>query len=108
MANFNQTEVFQGLGTLAIGVPDAATYNVDVKSTIPTLINGGGVSALVIVIKVNATTKYTGSAGNMGAWAQVTCSAGDTINVVFSSSNAVDSALNAVKSVVAVSEGPGY
>lgn len=102
---FNQNEVFQGLGTLAIGVPEAGFYTVDVKSTIPTLVDGGGVSGLTITIKNGVTTKYSGAAGNQGAWTQFQCAAGDTINIVFASSNAVDSSINAVKSVIAVYDG---
>lgn len=102
---FNQTEVFQGLGTLAIGVSEDGIYTVDVKSTIPTLINGGGASSLTITIKNGSTTKYSGDAGQQGAWTQFPCSAGDTINVVFASAAAPDESLNAIKSTIAVYNG---
>lgn len=102
---FNQNVEFQGLVDTAIGIPEAGLLTVDVKCTIPTLTAGGGVSALVIVIKQNTTTKYTGIAGQQGAWTQFQVSAGDTVHVVTSSANAVDAALNAVKGVIAVSTG---
>src|ERR1700722_13749942 len=105
---FSQTVQFTGLVDTAIGVPDAGIYNVDVKCQIPTLTNGGGVSALVITIKKNSTTEYTGTAGAPGGWVQVTCAAGDTLHVVTSSSNAADEGLNAIQGTIAVSAGQGY
>jgi hypothetical protein len=106
---FNQSLSFTNLGTITVGCPEAATYNVDVKCQIPTLTNGGGVSALVIVIKHNTSTVYTGSAGALGAWTQVSgVAAGDTISVVTSSSNAADEGLNAIQGYIAISDGPGY
>lgn len=105
MANFNQNLVFQGLGTITITVPTADTYKMQVNSTIPTLTNGGGVSALVCVIKQNASTLYTGTAGASGAAFEAPLAANDVISFVFSSANAVDAALNAVKSAISISEG---
>ena len=102
---FSQNVQFQGLVETDIGVPEAGLYTVDVKCTIPTLVSGGGVSALVIVIKKNSSTEYTGAAGQQGAWTQFQCAAGDTIKVITSSANAVDSGLNAVKGVIAVYDG---
>lgn len=102
---FNQNVEFQGIVDQSIGIPEAGLVTVDVKCTIPTLVAGGGVSALVIVIKKNAATEYTGSAGQQGAWTQFQVAAGDIVHVVTSSANAVDNALNAVKGVIAVSMG---
>ena len=104
---FSQNVQFQGLVETDIGVPDAGFYNVDVKLQCPQLVFSGAVSAVVIVIKVNSTTKYTGTAGANGAYVSVSCSAGDTIKVITSSSNAVDNALNAVQGTIAISEGVG-
>lgn len=102
---FNQNVEFQGIVDTAIGVPEAGLVTVDVKCTIPTLVSGGGISALVIVIKKNASTIYTGGAGAQGAYAQFQVAANDVVHVVTSSANAVDAALNAVKGVIAVSIG---
>ena len=102
---FNQNVEFQGIVDTAIGIPVAGLVTVDVKCTIPTLVSGGGVSALIITIKQNSSTIYTGTAGNQGAWVQFTAAAGDVLHVITSSANAVDSALNAVKGVIAVSTG---
>jgi len=106
---FNQSLSFGGLTTIVISCPEAASYNVDVKCQIPTLSNGGGVSALVIVIKHNSSTVYTGTAGALGAWCQIPAvAAGDTISVVTSSSNPADEKLNAIQGQIAISDGPGY
>lgn len=102
---FNQNVEFQGIVDTAVGIPEAGLVTVDVKCTIPTLVAGGGVSALVIVIKKNSSTIYTGTAGQQGAWTQVQVAAGDVIHVVTSSANAVDAALNTVKGVIAISTG---
>ena len=48
---FSQNVQFTGLVETDIGIPEAGICTVDVKCTIPTLVSGGGVSALVIVIK---------------------------------------------------------
>lgn len=102
---FNQNVQFTGLVETDIGVPEAGICTVDVKCTIPTIVSGSTASALVIVIKLNSTTKYTGTAGQQGAWTQFQVSAGDTVKVITSSANAVDSAANAVKGVIAISTG---
>ena len=105
---FNQTIQFTNLGTISVGCPEAATYNVDVKLQIPSRVQSGSDSAVLTVIKKNASTIYTGVAGSTGAWTQVACSAGDTISVVTSSSNTIDNNLNAVQGTIAISDGPGY
>jgi hypothetical protein len=104
---FSQTVQFTGLVETDIGVPDTATYNVDVKLQIPSRVQSGSDSAVVVVIKKNSTTEYTGTAGATGAWVQIACSAGDTIKVITSSSNAIDEAINAVQGTIAISEGIG-
>ena len=110
---FSQTVQFGGLVETDIGVPDAGTYNVDVKLQIPQPTASAGQtepqpSQVVVVIKKNSTTEYTGTAGANGAWVQVTCAAGDILKVITSSSLAADEALNAVQGTIAVSLGQGY
>lgn len=106
---FSQTVQFQGLVDTAIGIPNAGTYNVDVKLQLPQLVASGSASAVVTVIKDNSSTVYTGTAGANGAFAQVTCAAGDVIHVVTSSAATIDNAINAVKGTIAISLGPqGY
>jgi len=106
---YGQSLVFNGLGTLSVVANDyVGPMEVNVQSTIPTLVNGGGVSALVITIKQNASTLYTGTAGATGAQFLIPAIAsGDTISVVFSSAAAADQGLNVIKSVVSLSSGIG-
>lgn len=108
---FNQNLSFTGLVTTVVSIPDTVNgVNVDVKCQIPTLTNGGGVSGLVITVKHNTSTVYTGTAGALGAWTNVSgVTAGDTISVITSSSNAVDAGINAIQGNIAISEGvQGY
>lgn len=108
-SQYSQNLVFNGLGTLSIVPNDfAGPMEVNVQSTIPTLVNGGGVSALQIIIKQNASTIYTGVAGASGAQALIPAIAvGDTISIVFQSSAAADQGLNVIKSAISLSSGIG-
>lgn len=105
MAQFAQNLVFTGLGTIAITVPNAGAYFLDAKISLPTLSNGGGVSAVVAVIKVNASTILTGVAGATGIKADFTCAAGDSVSLILSSAAAADQVLNAVKTTIALGQG---
>jgi hypothetical protein len=106
---FYQSVQFTGLVETDIGVPDAGTYNVDVKLQIPSRVQSGSDSAVIITIKDGSSTKYTGTAGATGAWVQITgVSAGDILKVILSSANAIDAGLNAVQGTIAVSLAPGY
>lgn len=105
MSAFNNNAVLGGIGTYTVAVPDASVYLVDCKLTLPTIVGGAGASSVVTVVKVNASTKYTGNAGDEGVRTQVLCAAGDTISVQTSSSAAVDNVPNAVKCIIAISGG---
>lgn len=105
MAQYAQNLVFQGIGTISVTVPFAGMYVVESKSSLPTLTNGGGVSALVTTINKNGSAQYTGTAGATGARTNFVCAAGDVIAVVYSSANAVDNALNAIKSTISIYQG---
>lgn len=103
---FLQNSTFAGLGTYSVKVPDTGPYFVDIKSSIPTLVNGGGQSSLVITVNKNSsTTVYTGVAGAEGAKAEFPATAGDIVNVIFSSAATPDQGLNAIKSVISVGSG---
>lgn len=102
---YSQNLVFAGLGTLSLVLPDAGPVFVDIKSTIPTLTAGGGISALVITINKNGSPVYTGGAGAQGAYVVFSVAAGDAVTVVFSSAAAPDQGLNVIKSVVAIGYG---
>ena len=105
MAQFNQSLMLQGLNSVSVTVPVANDYIVEGKITIPTLSGGGGTSSLVAVVNKNGSPVYTGSAGQQGFHARFACAALDVIQVVFSSGNANDAALNAVKSSIYISSG---
>jgi len=102
---YSQNFVFAGLGTLSFEVPDAGPFFVDVKSTIPTLTAGGGISALVITINLNGSPVYTGAAGAQGAYVVFSVAAKDVITVVFSSAAIPDQGLNVIKSTISVGYG---
>jgi hypothetical protein len=107
MAQYSQNLVFQGLGTISVTAPFAMTsLVVESKSSIPTLTNGGGVSALVSVVKQNASTILTSATGASGIRAVIpNVAAGDVISIVYTSANAVDAALNAIKSQIVIWQG---
>lgn len=106
MSQFSQTLVFQGIGTASVVVPNAGTYVVESKSTIPTSVAGSSASSLVSTIKLNASTILASVAGAQGARSVVTgVAAGDTLSVVYTSAAAVDNALNAIKSVISIYQG---
>jgi hypothetical protein len=117
----NESTPFAGLGTSTFNVLTAGLYTVSCNSTIP-FVQGTsadssstvGQSGLQIVINQNGTPVVTvgGSATNptptqpsIGAVARIQAAASDVLTVVLSSSNAVDSVANAVKSIINVYQG---
>lgn len=103
--NYSQNLVFSGLGTVSFTVPTAGAYFLDGKISLPTLVNGGGVSACLCVINQNGSPVYTGIAGAEGFYKVVSCAANDLIAIVLSSSAPADQLLNVIKTTVAVGEG---
>lgn len=106
-----------GLGTFQYTVLVAGPYTIECKSTIPVAANSpsGQQSNLTINIKQNSTslvsvggasTNPTPTQASIGTSAQALFAVNDVIQVVLSSSNAVDSIPNAVKSVINVFQGP--
>lgn len=95
-----------GLQTFSMGCPDTSVYTVQVSNTTPSIItNGTTPSALVTTIKHGSSTVYTSNPGDLGAFVEISAASGDTISVITSSTSTVDSAINAVKSTISVSEG---
>ncbi|CAM6004763.1 unnamed protein product [Sphagnum balticum] len=121
---FVQSATYTGLQTYTVNIPTTDLYNFEGTLTVPTAVPtaaqgpGGGAgtgsavasispSQVVVTVKQNGTTIYTGQAGALGfGLLAVSCSAGDVITFVLSSSLASDSAmLNSVKMTLSVSEG---
>jgi hypothetical protein len=100
MANYQQTSSVNGLQTFTIlNAPVAGIYFVNGQWSLP-MPTGSGPSSIVCTIKQNGSTIYTGIAGATGAQInQIVCAAADVITAVFSSSVAVDEALNALQGV---------
>lgn len=90
-----------GLSELDVKVPNAGTYLVSVRLTVPSI---KGLSQVVTVVKVNSTTKYTSNPGDRGLQIRVGCAANDTIKVITSSSTPIDNVLNAVRITVSIAE----
>ena len=107
MANFNQNLEFCGLGTLSFTIPVAGPYFVEGHMSIPALSKGDtGASALLVVCNLNGGAAfYTGLAGAEGFKADFTGAVGDVLNMVFSSSAAVDQPLNVIKSQISLGIG---
>lgn len=102
MANYQQTQALNGLGTTTIlNAPNAGVYFVNGQLSLPRSVEFGQ-SAVVSVVKQNGSTIYTGAAGATGFQIpQIVCAAADVITVVLSSSASADQPLNAVRGVVA-------
>ena len=95
---------FAGLGTVTYNAAATGIYTVGVQCTIPLA------SSLQILIKQNASTILTLSAPtptqqSLSGSTHFQCTAADVITVVLSSSAAVDSLPNAVKSVINIFAG---
>ena len=103
--NYYQNVVFNGLGTFSANVPVAGDYFLDGKISIPTIVNGGGPSSLVVTVNQNGGPIYTGLAGAEGFFVNMSCAANDLIAVVFSSAAAPDQALNVIKSTFVLGQG---
>jgi len=100
----NQSYVMVGLGTVTFTIPVTGLYNVQFQTTeVPP-------SSLVVLVKNNGSTVYTAptitptqSALQFKYGQPFT--AADVVTVVLSSSAAIDSALNNVKSIVSIGQG---
>jgi hypothetical protein len=118
-----QTTTVTGLQEFDFIVPTTDAYTIqgtlEVPFVVPTAAQGpggGGIgtgstpglptpSQIVTVVKQNSTTKYTSNPGDKGFLTGINATAGDTIKVIFSSSQIQDEQLNAMKCTIAISEG---
>lgn len=106
MANFRNSRSVEGLSTTAITVPTTDRYKFEGKISLPSVVNGGGYSSVVVTItQTGLGTIYTGVAGAEGFTIQPFCTAADVITITLSSANNNDLGLNKIKMSLAVSEG---
>ena len=124
LANFQVSTTVTNLQDTSIVVPTTDQYTVQVTNQLPKADPvpsvyssnagaGGGTnsgtqtqSAVVTVVKVNSTTKYTSTAGDRGVGPlTLQCTSGDTIHVVTTSSSSIDNQPQAVQTTITVSEG---
>lgn len=100
---FNMNCGIVGLQSVTFGIPEAGTFLVSAKLTLPTIPEGESTNSQVVVtINQNGSTVYTGPAGAKGCGFETTCLANDTIQVLLSSSAAIDQGLNVVRAVISV------
>lgn len=100
---FNMNLGIVGLQTVTIAVPVAGTYLLSGKLALPTISEGAtDNSQVVTTIKQNGSTIYTGQAGAKGFGCEVICAANDSMQVILTSSNAVDQGLNVVQGVISI------
>lgn len=107
MANYSVSAVYSGLGTFAVtSVPTADYYIIQGTLALPRISNGDAHnSQAVILVKKNGSTIYTSNAGDSSFRVGSSCSAGDAISIVISSSLAEDIATNSIKTNVYITEG---
>lgn len=124
MANFSQSIAVTNLATHTVTIPTTDVYSFQGTLTLPKIDpsvvpgpgggagtgSGGGLtvpSQVVVTIKQNGTTMYTGQSGAGGfALNGLSCTAGDVITIIRSSSLAQDQQPEAIKMTIAISEGP--
>lgn len=102
MAVESITKVTTGLGTISFSVLVTGNKTLDGKINLPNIIEGLPVNSQVVVtVNLNGgATLYTGLAGAEGFKSGGFATAGDTFNVILTSSLAADQAINAVKSTI--------
>src|SRR5271156_468924 len=121
--SYTQSASVTNLATHTITIPTTDIYNIQGTLTLPNIVTaattgtGGGAgtgtggtfvpSQVVVTIKQNGTTIYTGAAGALGfALTGLACTANDVITIIRSSSLAQDNQPNAIRMTLAISEGP--
>lgn len=123
MANFNLSASINGLRQYDFNAPLSDSYVVmgtlelpSQAATAPSGPGGGGIgtgsvpgpdlhSQVVVVVKLNSTTVYTGPAGAKGFKTGVNAVASDTISIILSSSLSIDQQPNAVKGSIQIYQG---
>lgn len=105
---FNQNVTLAGLNSYSVSVPSAVPYVFDFKVLLPTIVDGGGQSSVVMTITntTQSVTIFTGTAGAQGGRvAYGGAVANDVIQFALSSGASADAGLNAVKTTIAISQG---
>lgn len=107
MSAFNQNVNLCGLTSYSVAVPNAAPYALDWKISLPTVVNGGGQSAVVMTVTntTQSTTIYTGIAGAEGGSVVTSCAANDVLQFALTSAAAPDQGLNTIKATIAIAQG---
>ena len=107
---YNETLMYNGLGTQTIPITEAGRYQIEGKSTIPTISNGGGVSALTIDVYtdlggMDEETLYEGDPGQEGFLVIADLEVGDAVSIVFASAATPDQGLNKLKHTISIWNG---
>ena len=102
MSSFNMNSTVGGLVSVTTSIPQAGTYPLTGKLSLPTIVDGGGPSAVVVTLSQNGTPFYTGPAGAEGFSATASCAANDTLTVAMTSANANDALPNMVKTTISI------
>lgn len=104
MAKDDKTRSFNGLGTFSFVVQETGAKNIKGKVTLPTQSEGSPTpSQVIITVNVNGGAAiYTGTAAAEGFESGAYVNAGDTFNVILSSSLPTDQANLAVKSTISL------
>jgi hypothetical protein len=106
MASINTNATFAGLTTLVLGLPNTDYYTVQGTLELPGIVQGAATaSSVVVVVKHNSSTVYTGTAGAKGFSTGFSATAGDSVSIITSSAAAVDQGSNVVKCSVQLWEG---
>jgi hypothetical protein len=106
MADYASSEVISGLRTTAVPYIAAGPCLIAGKLTLPRASQGSaGASTVVVTVNQNGSPIYVGAPGADGFKTIANIVLGDVINIVTSSSNPIDQALNAVKMTVSIFEG---
>lgn len=108
MALVIQNLSINGLGTVSWTCPATTPLLLDGKYSLPTLTDDGGLgaTAALMTINQNGSPIYTGLAGSEGFRVNnVSAALNDVFTFVLTSAAAVDSTLNAIRGVIAISSG---
>lgn len=107
MPNKRISSTFTGLGTFTVFTALITdSYNIIGTLSLPAISKGDTAnSQVVVVIKQNSSTIYTGSAGAKGFAISAQLTANDVISLVLTSSASVDQPKNVIKTSLTISEG---
>lgn len=98
-----------GSSNETVSIPSTGVYVVGWKIDVPTVVNGGGQSGLVVRVRndTQASNPFLGTAGACnGGQVEFAATAGDVISLNLSSTTAADIAgLNVIKGVFSISGG---